>query len=188
MMTRAFHRFMCRSEPGYHTEMRTRAIGESLPYLGRSVQLTVHPVDGNQVEVRFHHWQFDVDVPRPLDGDERVDTVRAAFEDWYRARAAVKLPRGSTASRASSASARHGSSSAVSASAGPAARRTGRFASTGARSWPPALVDYIVAHELAHLRARGHGADYWAVVAQGCRITGGGGSDCVRSGRDWDCE
>ena len=33
--------------------------------------------------------------------------------------------------------------------------------------WPPyALVDYVVAHELAHLRVRGHGAEYWAVVAQ----------------------
>ena len=31
---------------------------------------------------------------------------------------------------------------------------------------PPALVDYVVAHELAHLRVRGHGADYWALVAQ----------------------
>ena len=31
---------------------------------------------------------------------------------------------------------------------------------------PPALVDYVVAHELAHLRVRGHGAEYWAVVAQ----------------------
>ncbi len=31
---------------------------------------------------------------------------------------------------------------------------------------PPALIDYIVAHELAHLRARGHTAEYWAVVAQ----------------------
>ena len=30
---------------------------------------------------------------------------------------------------------------------------------------PPALVDYIVAHELAHLRVRGHGADYWGIVA-----------------------
>ena len=66
--------------------------GESLPYLGRSVPLTVHRVDGKKMDIRFHHWQFDIDVPRSLDGDQRIEVVRAAFEDWYRDRAAVKLP------------------------------------------------------------------------------------------------
>lgn len=31
---------------------------------------------------------------------------------------------------------------------------------------PPALVDYVVAHELAHLRVRAHSAEYWAIVGQ----------------------
>ena len=31
---------------------------------------------------------------------------------------------------------------------------------------PPALLDYVVAHELAHLRVRGHTPEYWAIVAQ----------------------
>jgi predicted metal-dependent hydrolase len=30
----------------------------------------------------------------------------------------------------------------------------------------PALLDYVVAHELAHLRVRNHNAEYWALVAQ----------------------
>ena len=141
--------------------------GESLPYLGRSVQLTVHPIDGEQVEVRFHHWQFDVDVPHDLDGDERLDTVRRAFEFWYRDRAAVKLP------------------PRVDRIASLLGVRPARILVRGQRkrwascapdgtlrfNWrtvmaPPALVDYVVAHELAHLRVRGHGADYWGVVAQ----------------------
>ena len=66
--------------------------GESLPYLGRSVRLTVHPTDGTGVAVRFHHWEFDVDVPRSLQGEERIEKVRAAFEAWYRDRASKKLP------------------------------------------------------------------------------------------------
>ena len=55
--------------------------GESLPYLGRSVLMTVHPTDGDEVTIRFHHWQFDVDVPRSLEGDERHAKVRAGFEE-----------------------------------------------------------------------------------------------------------
>ena len=31
---------------------------------------------------------------------------------------------------------------------------------------PPALFDYVVIHELAHLRVRSHRAGYWALVAQ----------------------
>ena len=141
--------------------------GESLPYLGRSVQLTTHPVDGDKVEVRFHHWRFDVDVPAALNGDERLKAMRAAFEGWYRGRAAQKLP--ARVDR-------------IASLIGVRPRRVlirsqrKRWAScapdgTLRFNWrtvmaPPALVDYVVAHELAHLRVRGHRADYWAVVAQ----------------------
>ena len=56
--------------------------GESLPYLGRAVLLSVHPCEGTDIAVRFHHWQFDVDVPRSLHGQERIEQMRTAFEAW----------------------------------------------------------------------------------------------------------
>lgn len=31
---------------------------------------------------------------------------------------------------------------------------------------PAHLVDYVIAHELAHIRISGHGADYWALLSQ----------------------
>ena len=141
--------------------------GESLPYLGRSVRLTVHPADGDAVAVRFHHWEFDVDVPRSLRGEERMVAVRAAFESWYRERAALKLPprvervAGHLGVRPAEVLIRD------------QRRRWASCASDGTLrfNWraimaPPALDDYIVAHELAHLRVRGHTPEYWAVVAQ----------------------
>ena len=141
--------------------------GESLPYLGRPVRLTVQPTDDDGVAIRFHHWQFDVDVPRALDGEERRTRVRTAFEAWYRERAALKLP-----PRVD----RIASLLGVRPKAILVRDQRSRWASCAADgtlrfNWravmaPPAVLDYLVAHELAHLRVRGHTPEYWAVVAQ----------------------
>lgn len=141
--------------------------GESLPYLGRSVSLTVHPTDGKHIGIRFHHWQFDVDVPKRLEGEERQTGLRAAFEAWYRERAARKLP--SRVDRI----ARH---LGVAPTAILIRDQRTRWASCAADgtlrfNWralmaSPALLDYVVVHELAHLQVRSHNAEYRAVVAQ----------------------
>lgn len=141
--------------------------GESLPYLGRSVRLTVHPTDAAQVGIRFHHWQFDLDVPRSLQGEERMEKVRAAVEAWYRERAAVKLP--PRVDRIASLLGVQPKEVLIRNQR----RRWASCAPDGTLrfNWravmaPPALLDYVVAHELAHLRVRGHTPEYWAVVAQ----------------------
>lgn len=141
--------------------------GESLPYLGRSVRLTVHPADGDTVAVRFHHWQFDLDVPRSLQGEERVERVRDAVEGWYRERAARKLP-----PRVDRVATLLGVRPKRVLIRGQR-RRWASCAPDGTLrfNWrtvmaAPALLDYVVAHELAHLRVRGHTPEYWAVVAQ----------------------
>lgn len=141
--------------------------GESLPYLGRSVPLTVHAADAGMVVARFHHWRFDVDVPGSLRGEERVARVRDAFEAWYRERAALKLPpRVDRVARLLGVQPKE-------VLIRNQRRRWASCAPNGTLrfNWraimaPPALVDYIVAHELAHLRVRGHTPEYWAVVGQ----------------------
>ncbi len=141
--------------------------GESLPYLGRSVAMTVHPTDDDGVAIRFRHWHFDVGVPRTVRGEERIVTVRAAFEAWYRERAALELP--PRIERMAGLLGVHPKATLIRgqrkrwASCSPDG--TLRF------NWrvimaPPAIIDYIVAHELAHLRVRGHTSEYWAIVAQ----------------------
>lgn len=140
--------------------------GESLPYLGRSVRLAVRASDIDVVAVRFQHWRFDVDVPAALDGEARRSEVRAAFESWYRRRAATKL-----AERVRRVAPLVG--------AKPSGimirdqrRRWGSCGPDGTLrfNWrlvmaKPALLDYVIAHELAHLKVRTHGAEYWALVA-----------------------
>lgn len=141
--------------------------GESVQYLGRSVRLTVRSTDAKAVGIRFHHWQFDVEVPSSLSGDERREAARAAFERWYRERAAQKLPdrvdrvAGLLGVRPKEILIRDQRKRWASCAPDGTLRFNWRVIMAA-----PALIDYLVAHELAHLKVRGHSADYWAVVAQ----------------------
>jgi predicted metal-dependent hydrolase len=142
------------------------ASGESLPYLGRRVRLFVHQSPENGVDIRFQHWQFDVRVWRRLREEPRQLAIRAAFVDWYRGRATELISEhvdrlakvlGVTPTRTLVRDQGH---------------RWGSCSPEGVLrfNWrivmaPPALLDYVVIHELAHLRVRAHRPAYWALVA-----------------------
>ncbi len=58
--------------------------------------------------------------------------------------------------------------------------RWGSCAANGALSFswrlvlaPPHVLDYVAAHEVAHLREMNHSADFWALVEQTCAGTAG---------------
>jgi len=139
--------------------------GESLPYLGRQVRLFVDHASVPRVIVKFDHWSFHVTVPAGLTEDERRPATARAVEAWYRRRAQARLelrverwagiigcviPRVLTRDQRQ----RWGS-------CGPDG--TLRF------NWrivmaEPALIDYVVAHELLHLRIRNHSQDFWSAV------------------------
>jgi predicted metal-dependent hydrolase len=139
--------------------------GETAPYLGRRVRMTVEDDDIDHARVTFDHWTFRIDVPRGLTNGARKRAVSDALARWYKRRAAARLdecvrrwapivgcrtPRILTRSQRQ----RWGSCSADG---------TIRF------NWrivllAPALMDYIVVHELAHMLVRDHSARYWAIV------------------------
>lgn len=141
--------------------------GETLPYLGRNVRLIVGAVDMRLPEVRFDHWRFRVAVPQTRNGDERYQLVRRAVVEWYRARAAERLPnvveqwwprlRRGNMPQILVRDQRH---------------RWGSCASDGTLrfNWrimmlPPALIEYVVVHELAHLTHRNHSTDFWGLMS-----------------------
>lgn len=142
--------------------------GETLPYLGRNLRLTVTPADVPCPEVRFDHWRFRVAVPRGLEGDARREAVRHAFARWYQARAAERL-----AAAVERWWPRLGRGSKSRILIRDQRRRWGSCSYDGTLrfNWrvmmlPPDLIDYIVAHELAHLTRRDHSSDFWALLAR----------------------
>jgi predicted metal-dependent hydrolase len=137
--------------------------GTTLPYLGRSI--TVHLGSGTQV-TRLQHGMFGVEtLLLPLDetaAEQRIkDTVQAWLQTEakrlyaeripvFEARLNVKV----TQMRLSSASTRWGS-----ATSDGKVRLHWRLIHFG-----PDVIDYVIAHELAHLKEMNHSPRFWQVV------------------------
>lgn len=136
--------------------------GGCIPYLGVQIKLQL---DGAQAA----HYQGSIDAPRisdvlclPLPGDALPDRIRDSACTWLQQRAQIDFAKrldyylsraGQTIQgwRLSSASGRWGSCSSA-----------GRIM----LNWrlihfEPTIIDYVVAHEVAHLRIMNHGPEFW---------------------------
>jgi hypothetical protein len=136
--------------------------GASLPYLGEALVLRVS--SGRRVLADVAGGELRVTVATAGD-----DAVRRAVVAWYRRAALAHLAhRAFVFSRLaglapprvmlSSANSRWGSCNS---------RREVRLAWRLVKA-PPALIDYVVCHELAHLRHMNHSRDFWAEVGRLC--------------------
>ena len=142
--------------------------GETLPYLGRNVRLLVESAEVRSPKVWFDHWRFRVAVPNTLGDDVRYERVRRAVVTWYRDRAAARLP--AVVERWWPRLGRGEMSPIL---VRDQRQRWGSCAPDGtlrfnwrAMMLKPALIEYIVVHELAHLTHRNHSSDYWSLLAK----------------------
>jgi predicted metal-dependent hydrolase len=151
--------------------------GGTVPYLGRTLRLEVR-ADARTTEPRLVGDGLRVTVAPGLEAEARRVAVRTAVGRWLVGRAADHI---------------HERHIAMSALVGDAAAsisikdmRT-RWGSCGPKrrmslNWrlilaPPAVIDYVIAHELTHIRHPDHSARFWAAVADACPDW--------RTSRDW---
>ena len=131
--------------------------GESVQYLGRHYRLKVHPKATGEAKLRGG-W---LHVPAPR-GGERTAHVRGALVSWFRRHAAERLPERVEAWRPRAGVAMPHVVIADQQKRWGSCDRNGtirlnwRIIQASMR-----LVDYVVVHELVHLRHRGHGRAYW---------------------------
>ena len=140
--------------------------GETLPYLGRNVRMVFETADVLTPQVRFDHWRFNIRVPQGLEGEQRHQRVRKAIIAWYRRRAEVRLEKG-----VKKWLPRFGGGPVPDVLIRDQRQRWGSCAPDGTLrfNWrvvmlEPALVDYVIVHELAHLAVRSHSDDYWKLL------------------------
>ena len=141
--------------------------GGTLPYLGRNARMIVVSTDVRLPEVSFDHWRFRVAVPQTLNSGERYESIRRAVVGWYRDRAAKRLP-----DVVEHWWPRLGRGEKSLILVRDQRQRWGSCAPDGtlrfnwrAMMLKPALIEYVVVHELAHLTHRNHSADFWALLS-----------------------
>lgn len=139
--------------------------GSKIPYRGRKMPLTVRRTDAERANVTYRNG-FIVDLPHWI-GDDPDQLVASELKHWLKQRA-----RRDVNEIAAAIGKRHDLT--------PRSIRVADFAngwgSCGPEgnvliNWhlifaPRKVLEYVVAHELAHLRHRSHGSEFWRLVGQ----------------------
>ena len=141
--------------------------GESLYYLGRAVPIHVQTTFGPTPSVKLEDWSFKIECPGYLEGEERQAALREALMGWYWARAAEAIRQAVERwqSRVDRKPARISLGNQKSLWGSCSSKGSLRF------NWrivmaPPALIDYVVVHELCHLVVANHSDRFWEQVAR----------------------
>lgn len=140
--------------------------GESCAYLGRHYRLKVERISGMPKPRAVLYGAFlVVQVEREMGSDKRRDHVRRAVTAWYRKQAGRRLPE-----RVELFAARAGMKCPPVLIRNQQ-KRWGSCSSKGELrfNWriimaPMSLVDYVVAHEVCHLKVRDHSAAFWKLL------------------------
>lgn len=135
--------------------------GETCLYLGRRYRLRLLR-NADVAPIALRSGWLELPLPRGLDAEHHRAYARAALIDWYSRRAAERFPTwivpwakklGVTADRVL------------------VANQSKRWGSCGGGvlrfHWrlmqaPRAVVDYVIAHEVVHLRLENHDAEFWS--------------------------
>jgi len=142
------------------------ASGAKLQYRGRWLMLDVRPGSVTEVEIGCRS-KFHLVVPCGLEGLALLEAVEVAFESWLRGRARRDLLLFGR---------HHEANLGVRASAYRLSQARSRWGSCGRNGivrvhWrliqaPKMAMEYVVAHELAHLLHRNHSPAFWRKLGE----------------------
>ncbi|MFL0361660.1 M48 family metallopeptidase [Pseudobacillus sp. 179-B 2D1 NHS] len=140
--------------------------GEKFAYLGRKYRLKVYREEGlKKAGLAFVRGKFIATIPATMNEDEKRRQLRELFKNWYLVHGKAKLQ-----SRLDLYSAKMGVTP-KDLQLKEQRMRWGTCTPEGNiyLNWrivmaPMPVVDYVLVHELAHLRYMNHSSDYWNFV------------------------
>jgi len=137
--------------------------GEKLMYLGRRYRLKVKEYNKKKVKVKFYQGMFI--VKEPINLDKRREVIRDKIIAWYRQQADHKIKE-----RVDKYKGKIG----VDPNMIRVKKQKKRWGSCSSKgnlnfNWklimaPMSIVDYLVIHELVHLKHSNHSREFWQTV------------------------
>ncbi|MCK9605286.1 MAG: M48 family metallopeptidase [Methylomonas sp.] len=139
--------------------------GVLVPFQGRQIPLTIKPTSAKRLRVQFSDDHFLVYFPEIIadDGSERI---KAALESWMKQH---------TRQLALQWIEKHSASHSLIPRSLRIKTQKSRWGSCGPYNdinlnWllilgPPVIMEYVVVHELCHIRHKNHSRDFWQLVA-----------------------
>lgn len=139
--------------------------GALVPFQGGQFPLTVKPTTAKRLRVQFTGEQFMAYLPEET-ADGGSIRIKAALESWMKLHARQL---------AEQWIAKHGPTHQQIPRSLRIKTQKSRWGSCGPRNdinlnWllvlaPPAVMEYVVVHELCHIRHKNHSRDFWQLVA-----------------------
>jgi predicted metal-dependent hydrolase len=151
------------------TPQRRYVSGEKLPFLGepRRIEIEAKP-RGKLTTVMLNRDTIQVRVGADGNAND-TDFIRAVLENWYRHEAKIYISK-----RVAELAKQHGFEYEKVTIKG----QNTRWGSCSAKrnlnfNWklmmtPPTAIDYVIIHELCHLREMNHSKKFWKLVARYC--------------------
>lgn len=146
--------------------------GESYPLLfNQYIQLRIHPADGKQIRLRYdpEENRIAIELPEGLAPDQSREATRGILEKWLKRKAREVFQAKLDA---------FSSQMGVNYQAFRLKEQKTRWGSCSSRgninlNWravmaPEPVVDYLIIHELAHLKHLNHSPAFWDVVRRYC--------------------
>lgn len=142
------------------------ADGVNVPYQGRACQLAFRASRLKRIKIEFAE-RFIAHVPETLDEVDHSDAVREALTRWLKKDAKVK---------AGLYVEKHAHRNALYPRSITIKTQKSRWGSCGAHNdinlnWllilaPSEVFEYVVVHELCHIKERNHSSRFWGLVAE----------------------
>lgn len=141
--------------------------GVSVPYQGQQLPLLVIPTTAKTMRVSLRDSVLQIVLPDFVAESDRSSRIRAGLSQWMKQRARE---------RALSLLQHYASSTGLQARSLSLKTMKSRWGSCGPKNdinlnWllilaPPIILEYVVVHELCHIRHKNHSEAFWQLVAQ----------------------
>lgn len=140
--------------------------GVNIPYRGQLFNMAVRPSQLKRIKIEFAN-EFIVYVPETMPMNDHSDNIRSALISWIKKQAKTQVEQ---------LVAQHAHKNRLSPRSINIKTQKSRWGSCGIHNdininWllllaPTEVLEYVVVHELCHIRVKNHSRQFWALVAE----------------------